>query len=258
MNQRRMNFTPRSSTVRSTNSSLAEVTPWTVWPAPRAVFSPQSKLTRHMGESLTRRSQTERRRPGCEPAPGLSRRMALGQEMARGPQNASICRTETWGPPERPRSRARAPALTCARMPARVLHAGDAFWRPSNQMGVLNCDLGKQLEAASLAARFWRLTPGPGVDEASPHDADRTLRRARGHRPHADRRRRAAHARAALERARRPRRRAPGVQRHGRRRAVARRRHAARARQHARDDGRAARAHVPRRPTALPPELAGD
>jgi mannose-6-phosphate isomerase-like protein (cupin superfamily) len=45
-------------------------------------------------------------------------------------------------------------------MPARVLHADDAFWRPSNQMGVLNCDLGKQLEAGALAARFWRLTPG--------------------------------------------------------------------------------------------------
>lgn len=27
-------------------------------------------------------------------------------------------------------------------------------------MGVRNCDLGKQLEAALLAARFWRLTPG--------------------------------------------------------------------------------------------------
>ena len=27
-------------------------------------------------------------------------------------------------------------------------------------MGVLNCDLGKQLEAAPLAARFWRLTTG--------------------------------------------------------------------------------------------------
>ena len=27
-------------------------------------------------------------------------------------------------------------------------------------MGVLNCDLGKQLDAAPLAARFWRLTPG--------------------------------------------------------------------------------------------------
>ncbi len=45
-------------------------------------------------------------------------------------------------------------------MPAHVLHAGDAYWRPSNQMGVLNCDLAKQLEASSLAARFWRLTPG--------------------------------------------------------------------------------------------------
>ena len=45
-------------------------------------------------------------------------------------------------------------------MPARVLHAADAFWRPSNQMGVLNCDLGKQLEATTLATRLWRLTPG--------------------------------------------------------------------------------------------------
>ncbi|MDP1847300.1 MAG: cupin domain-containing protein [Solirubrobacteraceae bacterium] len=45
-------------------------------------------------------------------------------------------------------------------MAARVLPADDAFWRPSNQMGVLNTDLGKQLEAATLAARFWRLTPG--------------------------------------------------------------------------------------------------
>ena len=45
-------------------------------------------------------------------------------------------------------------------MSARVLPAGDAFWRPSNQMGVLNCDLAKQLEADSLASRFWRLTPG--------------------------------------------------------------------------------------------------
>jgi quercetin dioxygenase-like cupin family protein len=42
----------------------------------------------------------------------------------------------------------------------RVLHAGDAFWRPSNQMGVENTDLAKQLEAQTLAARFWRLHPG--------------------------------------------------------------------------------------------------
>lgn len=45
-------------------------------------------------------------------------------------------------------------------MTARVLHAGDAFWRPSNMMGVLNCDLGAQLDAQTLGARFWLLTPG--------------------------------------------------------------------------------------------------
>lgn len=45
-------------------------------------------------------------------------------------------------------------------MPYRVLHAADAHWRPSNQMGVQNTDLGRQLEADSLAARFWRLEPG--------------------------------------------------------------------------------------------------
>jgi quercetin dioxygenase-like cupin family protein len=42
----------------------------------------------------------------------------------------------------------------------RVLAAGDAFWRPSNQMGVQNTDLARQLEARSLAARLWRLAPG--------------------------------------------------------------------------------------------------
>jgi mannose-6-phosphate isomerase-like protein (cupin superfamily) len=42
----------------------------------------------------------------------------------------------------------------------RVLPAADAFWRPSNQMGVLNTDLAKQLEAGTLGARLWRLTPG--------------------------------------------------------------------------------------------------
>jgi quercetin dioxygenase-like cupin family protein len=45
-------------------------------------------------------------------------------------------------------------------MPARVLHAGDAHWRPSNMLGVLNSDIGKQLDAATLAARFWLLEPG--------------------------------------------------------------------------------------------------
>ncbi|MDP9378080.1 MAG: cupin domain-containing protein [Actinomycetota bacterium] len=44
-------------------------------------------------------------------------------------------------------------------MAYRLLPAGDAFWRPSNQMGVMNTDLSKQLEARALAARLWRLTP---------------------------------------------------------------------------------------------------
>ena len=42
----------------------------------------------------------------------------------------------------------------------RVLTAGDAYWRPSNQMGVQNTDLAKQLGAEHLGARLWRLAPG--------------------------------------------------------------------------------------------------
>jgi uncharacterized cupin superfamily protein len=42
----------------------------------------------------------------------------------------------------------------------RVLPAADAFWRPSNQMGVANTDLAKQLRVPTLGARLWRLTPG--------------------------------------------------------------------------------------------------
>ena len=42
----------------------------------------------------------------------------------------------------------------------RVLTAAEAFWRPSNQMGVLNTDLAKQLEAETLGARLWRIEPG--------------------------------------------------------------------------------------------------
>lgn len=41
-----------------------------------------------------------------------------------------------------------------------VLRAEDAFWRPSNQMGVLNTDLAKQLSADMFGARLWRLMPG--------------------------------------------------------------------------------------------------
>lgn len=48
-----------------------------------------------------------------------------------------------------------------APMSFRVLPADQAFWRPSNQMGVLNTDLSKQLElSARLGARLWRLGPG--------------------------------------------------------------------------------------------------
>jgi uncharacterized cupin superfamily protein len=42
----------------------------------------------------------------------------------------------------------------------RVLTPEEAFWRRSNQMGVLNSDLAKQLEASTLGARLWRLEPG--------------------------------------------------------------------------------------------------
>jgi uncharacterized cupin superfamily protein len=45
-------------------------------------------------------------------------------------------------------------------MSYRLLRAEDAFWRESNQMRVLNTDLGRQLEAGGLGARLWRLRPG--------------------------------------------------------------------------------------------------
>lgn len=45
-------------------------------------------------------------------------------------------------------------------MAFRRLDGADAFWRRSNQMGVLNTDLAKQLESALLGARLWRLEPG--------------------------------------------------------------------------------------------------
>jgi uncharacterized cupin superfamily protein len=45
-------------------------------------------------------------------------------------------------------------------MSHQLLRAADAHWRPSNQMSVLNTDLGKQLGAEALGARLWRLAPG--------------------------------------------------------------------------------------------------
>ena len=47
-----------------------------------------------------------------------------------------------------------------AAMSFAVLRADEAFWRPSNQMGVLNTDLAKQLSADMFGARLWRLAPG--------------------------------------------------------------------------------------------------
>lgn len=41
-----------------------------------------------------------------------------------------------------------------------LLRAADAHWRESNQMKVMNTDLAKQLAAATLGARMWRLRPG--------------------------------------------------------------------------------------------------
>jgi uncharacterized cupin superfamily protein len=41
-----------------------------------------------------------------------------------------------------------------------MLPAADAYWRRSNQMGVLNTDLAKQLDATTLGARLWHLAPG--------------------------------------------------------------------------------------------------
>jgi quercetin dioxygenase-like cupin family protein len=44
-----------------------------------------------------------------------------------------------------------------------LINAGDAHWRPSNLMGVLNTDLAKQVGATSLGARLWRLGPGQSL-----------------------------------------------------------------------------------------------
>lgn len=45
-------------------------------------------------------------------------------------------------------------------MSYRLLAGTEAHWRPSNQMGVLNTDLAKQLEVPTFGARLWRLRPG--------------------------------------------------------------------------------------------------
>lgn len=42
----------------------------------------------------------------------------------------------------------------------RLLRGEDQFWRRSNMMGILNTDLGRQLEAGKLGSRLWRIEPG--------------------------------------------------------------------------------------------------
>jgi quercetin dioxygenase-like cupin family protein len=42
----------------------------------------------------------------------------------------------------------------------RVLQSDEAFWRPSNLIGVMNTDLARQLGVDALGVRLWRLTPG--------------------------------------------------------------------------------------------------
>lgn len=44
-------------------------------------------------------------------------------------------------------------------MAFRIVRASLAQWRRSNQMGLLNTDLARELQANSLGARFWRLQP---------------------------------------------------------------------------------------------------
>lgn len=45
-------------------------------------------------------------------------------------------------------------------MAYRRLAKADQFWRRSNQMGVLNTDLSKQLETKQVSTRLWRIEPG--------------------------------------------------------------------------------------------------
>jgi hypothetical protein len=64
-------------------------------------------------------------------------------------------------------------------MAFRVLSAADAFWRPSNQMVVLNTDLAKQLGAATLGAGL-AIGAEAGLDAPPAYASGRALRAARG------------------------------------------------------------------------------
>ena len=109
----------------------------------------------------------------------------------------------------------------------RLLRAADAFWRPSNQMRVVNTDLGKQLEASTLGARLWRLAPGQASTRHRHLDQEELYVLLEGSGRVADRRRGAADPGAAGHAAGRARLGPPALQRHRRRPALARRRRAA-------------------------------
>ncbi len=55
-------------------------------------------------------------------------------------------------------------------MSYRLLTRAEAHWRSSNQMGVLNTDLARQLEVPTLGARLWRLRPGEASTRHRHHE----------------------------------------------------------------------------------------
>jgi hypothetical protein len=65
----------------------------------------------------------------------------------------------------------------------RMLSATDAYWRPSTQMGVLNADLAKQLEADTMGARLWRVGPRVRRRPVIATENERALHRPGGNRP---------------------------------------------------------------------------
>jgi len=56
-------------------------------------------------------------------------------------------------------------------MSYQLLNADEAYWRPSNLMGVLNTDLAKQVGSETLGAWLWRIAPG----QASTRHDDRAV-----------------------------------------------------------------------------------
>ena len=128
-----------------------------------------------------------------------------------------------------------------------VLPAGEAFWRPSNMLGVLNTDLGKQLQTTQSAAACGGSRPasGPPAIATRRRRSSTSCSRGRAGSGSADDLHTLAPLSAAACRCR-----------HAPARCSTTRRptcsgwssRPARARQHARDDAGAARAHVPRRP----------